>query len=101
MDYEEIIDQLNLDIDNPEAQKEASLLKDKLSKKGFAFLLSSIILLCISFVTFITLLIIGLMSYNKTILFSIIPFITMFCSIFGIFYGVSYRALSKKIFIKK
>ncbi|RIA75766.1 hypothetical protein EI71_01173 [Anaeroplasma bactoclasticum] len=101
MDYEEIITQLNFDLDNPESQKEAKELKNKLHKKALILLLSSSILIGLSLIAFIILLIIGIRSYNETILFSIIPFIIMVISIFGLFFGVSYKALAKSIIINE
>ena len=35
MDYEELITQLNLDLDNKESQEEAKILKAKLERKSF------------------------------------------------------------------
>lgn len=99
MDYEELITQLNLDLDNKERQEEAKILKDKLHKKSLILLLLSSILIGLSLITFIILLILGLKSFNETILFSIIPFVLMVISIFGLFFGVSYRALAKSIII--
>ena len=99
MDYEELITQLNLDLDNKESQEEAKRLKAKLHKKSFILLLLSSILIGLSLIAFIALLILGLRSLNATILFSIIPFVIMVISIFGLFFGVSYRALAKSIII--
>lgn len=99
MDYEEIITQLNFDTDNEEAQKEAKKLKAKLYKRSLILLISSSTLVLLSLITFIVLLVIGLKSLNETILFSIIPFVIMVVSIFGLFFGVSYRSLSKSIII--
>ena len=101
MDYEELITQLNLDLDNKESQEEAKILKAKLHKKSFILLLLSSILIGLSLIAFIVLLILGLRSFNATILFSIIPFVIMVISIFGLFFGVSYRALAKSIIIEK
>jgi len=101
MDYEELITQLNLDLDNKESQEEAKRLKTKLHKKSFILLLLSSILIGLSLITFIVLLILGLRSLNATILFSIIPFVIMVISIFGLFFGVSYRALAKSIITEK
>ena len=101
MDYEELITQLNLDLDNKESQKEAKILKAKLERKSFILLLLSSILIGLSLIAFIVLLILGLRSLNATILFSIIPFVIMVISIFGLFFGVSYRALAKSIIIEK
>ncbi len=99
MDYEELITQLNLDLDNKESQEEAKILKAKLERKSFVLLLLSSIFIGLSLITFIILLILGLKSFNETILFSIIPFVLMVFSIFGLFFGVSYRALAKSIII--
>lgn len=99
MDYEELITQLNLDLDNKESQEEAKILKAKLERKSFILLLLSSILIGLSLITFIILLILGLKSFNETILFSIIPFVLMVISIFGLFFGVSYRALAKSIIL--
>lgn len=99
MDYEELITQLNLDLDNKESQEEAKILKAKLERKSFILLLLSSIFIGLSLITFIILLILGLKSFNETILFSIIPFVLMVFSIFGLFFGVSYRALAKSIII--
>ena len=99
MDYEELITQLNLDLDNKESQEEAKRLKAKLHKKSFILLLLSSILIGLSLIAFIALLILGLRSFNATILFSIIPFVLMVISIFGLFFGVSYRALAKSIIL--
>ena len=101
MDYEELITQLNLDLDNKESQEEAKRLKAKLERKSFILLLLSSILIGLSLIAFIVLLILGLRSLNATILFSIIPFVIMVISIFGLFFGVSYRALAKSIIIEK
>ena len=99
MDYEELITQLNLDLDNKESQEEAKILKAKLERKSLILLLLSSILIGLSLITFIILLILGLKSFNETILFSIIPFVLMVISIFGLFFGVSYRTLAKSIII--
>lgn len=101
MDYEEIIADLNSDIDNPETKKEAKELQDKLKKKSLILLILSSSILGLSFIGFIILLVIGLRSYNSTILFSIIPFVLMVLSTFGIFFGVGYNSLSKSIIINK
>ena len=99
MDYEELITQLNLDLDNKESQEEAKILKAKLERKSLILLLLSSILIGLSLITFIILLILGLKSFNETILFSIIPFVLMVISIFGLFFGVSYRTLAKSIIL--
>ena len=99
MDYEELITQLNLDLDNKESQEEAKILKAKLKRKSFILLLLSSIFIGLSLITFIILLILGLKSFNETILFSIIPFVLMVISIFGLFFGVSYRTLAKSIIL--
>ncbi len=101
MDYEEIITQLNFDLDNPESQKEAKELKSKLHKKSLILLVSSSILIGLSLIAFIILLVLGIKSLNETILFSIVPFVIMVISIFGLFFGVSYRALAKSIIINE
>ena len=101
MDYEELITQLNLDLDNKESQEEAKRLKAKLERKSFILLLLSSILIGLSLITFIVLLILGLRSLNATILFSIIPFVIMVISIFGLFFGVSYMALAKSIILEE
>lgn len=101
MDYEEIITQLNFDTDNPESQKEALELKNKLYKKSLILLVSSSILIGLSLIAFTILLVLGIKSLNETILFSIVPFVIMVISIFGLFFGVSYRALAKSIIINE
>ena len=101
MDYEEIILNLNSDIEDIENQKEAKELKNKLKKRGNIYLYTSSSILIISLVVFIILLVLGLRSFNTTILFSIIPFVIMVLSIFGIFFGVSYKTLAKSIIINK
>lgn len=100
MDYEEIIANLNSDIDDQDSQREAKELQNKLKKRGYMYLYISSSILALAFIAFIVLLILGLRSLNATILFSIIPFIFMVLSIFGIFFGVSYKTLSKQIIIK-
>ena len=101
MDYEEIILNLNSDTDDLDNQHEAKELKAKLKKRGYMYLYISSSLLVISFIGFIVLLIIGLRSLNETILFSIIPFVIMVLSIFGIFFGVSYKTLANQIKINE
>ena len=97
MDIEERIDEINSNLDNDEIKKEAIILKKKLHKKALIYLITSSIIFTISFISFIVLLIMGLRSYNSTILFSIIPFVLMVLSIFGIFFGVTYKRLKNEI----
>ena len=97
MDLEEKIDAINSNLDNDEIKKEAILLKNKLHKKSLIYLITSSIILVLSFVSFIVLLILGLRSFNATILFSIIPFVLMVLSAFGILFGVTYRRLKNEI----
>lgn len=97
MDIEDKIDELNDNIDNEETRKEAILLKNKLTKLSYVWLITSSSLFIISFISFIVLLIIGLRSYSSIILFSIIPFVFMVLSIFGIFFGTTYKRLKNEI----
>ncbi len=97
MDIEARIEEINSNIDNDEIKKEAQILKEKLHKKALIYLITSSIVLVLSFNSFIVLFIIGLRSFNSTILFSIIPFVLMVLSIFGVFFGVTYNRLKNEI----
>ena len=97
MDLENKIDELNSNLENDETKKEAIILKHKLKMKSLTILIASSIIFLASITTFIILMIIGLKSFDNTILYSIIPFILTICSIFGIFYGMNYYRLYKSI----
>ncbi len=97
MDIEDKIEQINLNIDDEQTKKEAILLKNSLTKKALLWLITSSTLFSLSFIAFIILLILGLTNYNAIILFSIVPFVIMVLSIFGIFFGVIYKRLKNEI----
>lgn len=97
MDLEERIDELKSNLENDETKKEAIILKHKLKIKSLTILIASSIIFLTSITIFIILMIIGLKSFDDTILYSIIPFMLTVCSIFGIFYGMNYYRLYKSI----
>ncbi len=97
MDLIDKIDELNQNIDNEDTKKEAIILKHKLTRLAYIWLITSSIILVLSFAAFIILVLLGLTNYNSIILFSIIPFIFMVLSVFGIFFGVSYKRLKNEI----
>lgn len=97
MDLIDKINELNQNIDNEDTKKEAIILKHRLTKLAYICLITSSSILVLSFVTFIILVFLGLTNYNSIILFSIIPFVFMVLSVFGIFFGVSYKRLKNEI----
>lgn len=100
MNYEEVVEQLNLEIDSEESQLKAKEIKKKLHKIGLILFITSISLTVISLVLFFYLMIAGLRTLNPTLLYSIIPFAVMVFSIFGIIFGYSYLRLAKQVILK-